>query len=59
MGLLFLGAVALAMHYLPLNPAGLAVGISVFLISIAVVSLTATTTTDEGPEIPKEENGRA
>jgi hypothetical protein len=38
MGLLFL-LVFLAIRYLPLHPVGLAVGMSVFLISIAVESL--------------------
>jgi hypothetical protein len=38
MGILFL-LVFLAIRYLPLHPVGLAVGLSVFLISIAVESL--------------------
>jgi hypothetical protein len=60
MGLVF-GAVALAMHYLPLSPIGLAVGVSVFLISIAIVSIRAMASAPEevSPEPPREENGRA
>lgn len=38
MGVLFV-LVFLAIRYLPLHPVGLAIGLSIFLISIAVVSL--------------------
>lgn len=37
--ILILVAVFLAIRFLPISPAGLAVGLSVFLLSIAVVSL--------------------
>jgi hypothetical protein len=38
MGILF-GLIFLAMRFLPLHPVGLAVGLSVFLISIAIESI--------------------
>ena len=49
MGLLFV-VVFLAIRFLPLNPVGLAVGMSVFLISIAVESLRFVSRSDGNPE---------
>jgi hypothetical protein len=47
MGLLFL-LVFLAIRYLPLHPVGLAVGMSVFLISIAIEAVRYTLSTGSG-----------
>lgn len=62
MGLLF-GAIALVMKFVPLDPIAFAVGISVFLISIAVVStrtaLSAEQEDDAQAAPPKAEDGRA
>jgi hypothetical protein len=57
MGILFL-LVFLAIRFLPLHPAGLAVGLSVFLISIAVESVRHAL---HGPETdgPEAHDGRA
>jgi hypothetical protein len=49
MGLLFL-LVFLAIRFLPLSPVGLAIGMSVFLLSIAVESVRFAMTGGGGPE---------
>jgi hypothetical protein len=54
MGVLFV-LVFLAIRYLPLHPAGLAVGLSVFLISIAVESVRHA----HGAGGPEAHDGRA
>lgn len=46
--ILLLVAVFLAIRFLPLSPVGLAFGLSVFLLSIAVVSLRFALTQDQG-----------
>jgi len=54
MGVLFV-LVFLAIRFLPLHPVGLAVGLSIFLLSIAVESLRHAL----GPDGPEAHDGRA
>jgi hypothetical protein len=51
--------VFLAIRFLPLHPVGLAVGMSVFLISIAVESIRFTMTADGGNDSERAPDGRA